>query len=278
VNKVTLLTAFVLTFIIKLLLFTNLFFVPSSSMEKSVLKNDYILVDKYNIVNDFWRISNPFLRHPFCLVIKPDLEQIPKGEVVVFNVNQETKDSRGSRINKNEIHLKRIFGLPNDTIIIDTNTYNNFIKQRTGSSANYSHLNEYLDQSTSMDELLFPHDSLLKWKYDHLGPIIIPGKGLKIKLTHELAIIYEEVLKSEGAINIYFELTKAKTEDYSVTYTFKRDYYFVLGDNFYNSNDSRLMGFVQSSNILGIAKWRFSPRLNGRKFSIGPRYRMMKIL
>jgi signal peptidase I len=100
------------------------------------------------------------------------------------------------------------------------------------------------------NKYVFPHTK--DWNADNYGPIYIPQAGKTVSLTKETLPFYKEIITDYEKKELQVNGDEIRINGQVVnSYTFEMDYYWMMGDNRHNSEDSRYWGYVPSDHIVG---------------------------
>ncbi|MFL5763904.1 MAG: signal peptidase I [Bacteroidia bacterium] len=226
--------------------------VPTGSMKNTLNEGDHVLVDKlaYGPRIPFSLIGIPFtdiyiesLQLPYLRL--PGFSTVKNGDIVVFNYPLEDE----LPIDQRQPYVKRCIAIPGDTLSILNGCIkiNNHFPADTQFTKNVDPLD-----SSVYRPAFFPNNSAVRWNADHFGPLYIPQKGKTILLDKKNLILYNRI------ITVY-EKNSLKTNNdsvfingqYSSSYSFKMNYFFMVGDNRNSSIDSRFWGFVPEDHLIG---------------------------
>lgn len=221
------------------------FIIPSESMQPTLVPGDKVWVNKTLFGARIYK-SFDFEDHaPLKCFRLPGIRKICPGDVICFNFPLGYNKWTVIEFKINYVYCKRVVGTPGDTIRInDGIVWNNGYKGTIGVLENQMKIHDTPDsvlwRTTLMATMPFTRPM---WTLKNFGPLYIPEKGLTIELDSIGRAIYGPVIEYE---------TGSWPEDDITSHTFENNYYFALGDNSLDSQDSRYWGFIPEDFIIGI--------------------------
>jgi len=101
----------------------------------------------------------------------------------------------------------------------------------------------------------FPVSNFFKWNRDQFGPFRVPAKGMTVGIEFRSIDFYRDIIETQEGHDVLVDFTGVHIDGkLASSYTFEKNYYFVLSDNRDNPDDSRRIGFIPADHILGVAK------------------------
>ena len=229
--------------------------IPTGSMESTILVGDFVLVNKFIFGSSspkyipFTQVELPFFSLPAFKDPQPT-------DIVVFEYPGDRDQLRATELGVN--YVKRCIGTPGDTLEIkDKVVFVNGkefwrppnIKYYQGRSGNFLKPKP----RGYGDPRIFPKG--MNWNEDNYGPLVVPKEGSTIPLNKYNVEQWRTIIDREyGERVVDVKDGVVSINDIPVSsYTFKKDYYFMMGDNRDDSLDSRFWGFVARDMVVGQA-------------------------
>ena len=116
------------------------------------------------------------------------------------------------------------------------------------------------------NKTIFPHNEQYPWSVDNFGPIYIPEEGKTVELNAQSIPFYKRIIEVYEKNNVTVNGDEIFINGKLATdYTFKQNYYWMMGDNRHNSEDARFWGYVPFDHVVGkpVFVW-FSWDTNGQ--------------
>ena len=207
-----------------------IFRIPTDSMQPTLKPGDNILVNKWVMgarIFDIWDVAEGKETKIHRL---PGVGKVKRGDVLVFNFPYPHRwDSISMSLKL--YYVKRCAALPGDTFAIEDAPYYEGMVLKS-----------------------YPNDSLVDGTVCNFGPMYIPKKGGTVKMEAKNRIIYRNVIEWEQKKKLTLQDGKVCLGDSIIhEYNFTENYYFMLGDNAANSQDSRYWGLLPEPFIVGKA-------------------------
>jgi signal peptidase I len=220
------------------------FLVPTGSMENEVMTGDLLFVNKF-IYGGTSPRNIPFtnVRLPWFRI--PGFRDVERGDVIVFvfpGYRDEVKPEDFT------FYLKRCVALPGDTLQVMKRVL--YVNGKVAPLPRNMHFSfPRMSSAAIVDDRVFPKG--VSWNEDNYGPIVIPKKGMTVRLDPSSIDAWDTFIRREGH-EVAINGNRIQIDGKEATeYTVQRDYLFGMGDHRDNSLDSRYWGFIPKENLVG---------------------------
>lgn len=233
------------------------FIIPTWSMSPTLVAGDRVVVNKLimraRLYTDFdFKQNGQELKS----IRMKGLRGLRHNDIVVFNYPQV-----GGRIafKINYVYCKRCVALPGDTLNIVNGIYkNNNYGDTLGLHTVQLRLAAVDETQYSTEaRAVYPFDARVGWTFKNMGPLYIPRKGDIMTLTPKEGTVYKGLLEFETGKRVTVNWDKDLVLlDGKPThrYEWTNNYYFMAGDNVFDSMDSRYWGLVPEDYIVGVVQ------------------------
>lgn len=255
------------------------FHTPSGSMTPTIHPNESGLVNKWKLGARIFNINDALEGKPYTIRRLPGYGKLERGDVIIFNYPYADQGSRCDSISMNlaVYYCKRAIAVAGDTLEIRDSFYHvRGCSDTLGVAEEQRNLQLVMRQQAEEEPDIskwkgwmrcFPKDSIFGWTIKEMGPLLIPGKGIEIKLDYRNWLLYRKYMEWETGKRIEWKDSAAFIGNNQIkSYKFAEDYCFAAGDHAIDSRDSRYFGLVPEKFIVGTAGIIWNPDTRNRLF------------
>lgn len=205
------------------------------------------------------------------IYVNGEKEPYVPGRQKTYIVNTQGKYLNAKRLRELGIYESDIIPYGNVQIM----TLSEEIVEKVKNFRNVASIEEF-NEFQPPHHNIFPHNYARNWSQDNFGPIYLPEAGVTVDLNMETLPLYKRIIDT-------YEGNKLEVKDSTIyingevasTYTFKMDYYWMMGDNRHSSLDSRFWGYVPEDHIIGKPKFIWLALHKEKKFPANIQFKRM---
>tara|TARA_R110000868_G_scaffold57528_12_gene177591 strand:+ start:2593 stop:4185 length:1593 start_codon:yes stop_codon:yes gene_type:complete len=225
-------------------------FTPDRNYYKPIDKKTNLVKRCVGVAGDSLEIRDGYV------YINGKKNELPDRAKLQFSYKIDLKDGQG--FNDNILNYLKsryditdgIYRNAEGNIIVPAAT--DFAASQFKNHPSVANITREIAEKGERDSSIFPHDPAFNWNIDFFGPLYIPEEGKTIDINLDVLPIYKRVITEYEGNTLQVKGNQILINgEVTNTYTFKQNYYWMMGDNRHNSIDARRWGFVPFDHVVG---------------------------
>ena len=222
-------------------------FKPDRNYYKPIDKKTNLVKRCVGVAGDSLEIRNGYV------YINGEKNELPDRAHLQFSYFVQPKTNQfNPRFVKERYDITDGFGIMNSQNTYYFSAISNEALSKFKDHPNVSSITPNKQEKGVRDPDIFPHDPNYNWNIDFFGPLYIPEEGKTIDINLEVLPLYKRVITEYEGNTLQVKGNQILINgEVANSYTFKQNYYWMMGDNRHNSIDARRWGFVPFDHVIG---------------------------
>lgn len=244
--------------VLSVVLIYSTFHTPTSSMMPTFHPGDRLIVWKYKIGARIFDVFSAREGKDVNIYRLPGLRSVERNDILVFNYPYP-KSNDSISFDVYRYYVKRCVALSGDSFCIRQGMFVvNGVQGKYGNVNAQQRMRRYCQDTVLVKQIAhrnaLHYDDTLRWKIDELGPLYVPKAGDTLLIDKKHYTLYCKMIAWESGCTVAFKDGMLYLDNHPQRqYVFRENYYFMAGDNVFDSRDSRYWGLVPEPFIVGVA-------------------------